>query len=54
MMKEIEEKLFPKYQKFLTTKAGKEWVEHTKKTIPPGNEVDFGDYLYDFYPEYLA
>lgn len=52
-MKEFEEKLFPEYQKFLTTKAGKEWVEHTKEIIPPGDEVDFGDYLYAFYPEYL-
>ena len=39
MLKEIEEKLFPEYQKFLTTKAGKEWVEHTKKIIPPDQEV---------------
>lgn len=49
----IEVELTTEYEKFLRTKAGEDWVKYKKKVNPPDKEVDFGDYLYDFYPEYL-
>ena len=44
-MKELE----MEYNEFLKTKSGQEWKEHCKYK----NRGDFGNYLYDFYPEML-
>ena len=42
-----------KYNNFLETKRGQEWVVFWKRET--GSEIsgDFGDYIYDFYPEML-
>lgn len=56
-MRELEEhepKLKKEYEDFLRTEAGKVWIELKKEQNPPDKDVDFGDYLYDFYPEYLV
>lgn len=53
-----EEELINKYNEFIKTEAGqkwkKDWQENSCKdnTTNP-NPGDFGDYLYDFYPELL-
>lgn len=44
-MKELE----LEYNDFLKTKSGQEWKEHCKNKTG----YDFGNYLYDFYPEML-
>ena len=44
------EELEIEYNEFLETKRGQEWKEHWKNEICS----DFGDYLYDFYPEMLV
>lgn len=41
------------YYEFLETKRGQEWKEHWNNEIGYGSCGDFGDYLYDFYPEML-
>lgn len=46
-------KLLLKYEAFLETKAGKDWLEYRKNHSMTDGEICFGDYLYDFYPEYL-
>lgn len=46
------EKLLPKYERFLETKAGKDWLECKKNSSIADEEIGFRDYLYDFYPEY--
>ena len=48
-MKELE----IEYNEFLETKRGQEWKEHWKNEIGSDSCGDFGDYLYDFYPEML-
>ena len=45
------EALKPKYEQFIQTKEGKEWKRFSK--VGTQNDGDFGDYLYDFYPEML-
>lgn len=45
-MKTIEE-LENEYMEFIDTESGKKWIEEWH------GECDFGNYLYDFYPEYL-
>ncbi len=37
------------YNEFLKTKSGQEWKEHCNNKTGD----DFGNYLYDFYPEML-
>ena len=51
--KNREEELKVEYEKFLNTKEGQEWKEHWKNKIGSDSCGDFGDYLYDFYPEML-
>lgn len=42
------------YKVFLTTVKGKKWVKECKRNAPSDATAgDFGDYLYDFYPEML-
>ena len=52
-MKELE----IEYNEFLETKCGQEWKEHWVKRYSNSENIkdtgDFGDYLYDFYPEML-
>ena len=45
-----EKELKEEYEKFILTKEGKEWINHWQKIT--GGE--FGDYLYDFYPEMIS
>ena len=47
------EELEIEYNEFLETKRGQEWKEHWKNEIDSDSCGDFGDYLYDFYPEML-
>ena len=51
--KNREEELKVEYENFLKTKEGQEWKEHWKSEIGSDSCGDFGDYLYDFYPEML-
>ena len=51
--KNREEELKVEYENFLKTKEGQEWKEHWKNEIGSDSCGDFGDYLYDFYPEML-
>lgn len=48
-MKELE----LEYNEFLKTKYGQEWKEHCKNKTGSDLCSDFGNYLYDFYPEML-
>ena len=45
------------YNEFLETKRGKEWKADWIKRYSNSEDIkdagDFGDYLYDFYPEML-
>ena len=47
------EALKPKYEQFIQTKEGKEWKRFWQTKVGTQNDGDFGDYLYDFYPEML-
>lgn len=49
-----EKELKEKYEKFIQTKEGKEWVSHWQKITGSDISGDFGDYLYDFYPEMIS
>ena len=51
--KEREKELKKQYDKFIKTDKGREWQEHWKTTMGSDSCGDFGDYLYDFYPEML-
>ena len=51
--KKREEELKVEYENFLKTKEGQEWKEHWKNEIGYDSCGDFGDCLYDFYPEML-
>ena len=52
-----EEELKVEYENFLKTKEGQEWKEDWIKRYSNPEDIkeagDFGDYLYDFYPEML-
>ena len=52
-MKELE----IEYNEFLKTKCGQEWKVDWIKRYSNSEDIkdagDFGDYLYDFYPEIL-
>lgn len=51
---EIEVELKEKYNKFIATAEGKKWRESWVGRMPENEEVGFGEYLYDFYPEMLS
>lgn len=53
MNKSKEDALRKKYLKFIETKEGKEWIKGWQDRMRSDSVGDFGDYLYDFYPEYL-
>ena len=49
-----QSRLTKEYKVFLTTVKGKKWVKERKRNAPSDATAgDFGDYLYDFYPEML-
>lgn len=50
----LEKELKEEYEKFILTKEGKEWINHWQKIIGSDTGGDFGDYLYDFYPEMIS
>lgn len=41
------------YEEFIKTEKGKKWVKGWKYDMQSDIVGDFGDYLYDFYPEIL-
>lgn len=47
------EALRPQYNQFIQTEKGKEWVQSWQNQMGSDKGGDFGDYLYDFYPEKL-
>ena len=47
------EDLRSQYEQFIKTKAGKEWKRFWHSQTGSERSGDFGDYLYDFYPEML-
>lgn len=47
------EALRPKYEQFIQTEKGKEWKHFWQSQTDSERNGDFGDYLYDFYPEML-
>lgn len=47
------EELKNKYEIFIKTVEGKKWAEKWKENMHSDIAGDFGDYLYDFYPEML-
>ena len=55
--KKREEELKIEYDNFLKTKEGQEWKNEWIKRYTDPDDIrdasDFGDYLYDFYPEML-
>ena len=55
--KERMEELEIEYNEFLETKRGQEWKVDWIKRYSNSEDIkdagDFGDYLYDFYPEML-
>lgn len=42
-----------KYEQFIQTERGKEWKHFWQSQTGSERSGDFGDYLYDFYPEML-
>ena len=42
-----------KYEQFIQTERGKEWKHFWQSQTGSERSGDFGDYLYDFYPELL-
>lgn len=48
-----ETELRYEYEEFLKTSKGQEWKEQWNSRMDTDNTVDFGDFLYDFYPEML-
>ena len=47
------EDLKVEYNNFIKSKRGREWVMLQKREIDGKRSGDFGDYIYDFYPEML-
>ena len=47
------EVLRPEYEHFIQTERGKKWKHFWQSQIGSDIGGDFGDYLYDFYPEML-
>lgn len=52
-IKEQEVKLRREYDDFIKTDEGKKWKRGWVERYGTEVEGDFGDYLYDFYPEML-
>ena len=50
---ERETELKKEYEEFMLTECGKEWKKGWKERMCSDICGDFGDYLYDFYPEML-
>lgn len=50
---EAEIELKEKYEEFLKTDDGREWKHLWQSRLGSDIAGDFGDYLYDFYPEML-
>lgn len=50
---EIEVELEEEYKDFIKTNEGKQWIESWNGRIENIEDVGFGEYLYDFYPEML-
>lgn len=48
------EKLKQEYEAFLKTPKGQEWKQEWIARTGSGEDGDFGDYIYDFYPELLS
>ncbi len=46
-------KLKKRYDKFIKTEEGKKWKHFWQSQTGSERRGDFGDYLYDFYPEML-
>ena len=42
-----------KYEQFIQTERGKEWKHFWQSQTGSERSGDFGDYLYDFYPEMI-
>lgn len=47
------EALRPEYEHFIQTERGKDWKHFWQSQIGSDIGGDFGDYLYNFYPEML-
>ena len=47
------EALRPEYEQVVQTEGGKEWNHFWQSEMGSERGGDFGDYLYDFYPEML-
>lgn len=48
-----KDELKKEYQEFIKTNEGNEWINKWKNYMCSDMVADFGDYLYDFYPEML-
>ena len=53
-MDKTEEELKTEYINFIKTDKGKEWLEFWHNNMKSDLAGDFGDYLYDFYPEMIS
>lgn len=53
MIKE-EKEIRKEYDEFIKTEKGQEWKKRWQTELGTDTSGDFGDYLYDFYPEMLA
>ena len=53
-MNKTEEELKTEYINFIKTDKGKEWLEFWHNNMKSDLAGDFGDYLYDFYPEMIS
>lgn len=51
---QIEAELKEQYNYFIITAEGKKWRESWAGRLPDNENVGFGEYLYDFYPEILS
>ena len=52
-LKEVEVELKIEYEEFIKTERGQEWKKFWQRENGSERAGDFGDYLYDFYPEML-
>ena len=50
---EIEAELEEEYKDFIKTNEGRQWIESWNGRTENIEDVGFGEYLYDFYPEML-
>lgn len=54
VINENREALKPEYEEFVKTERGKSWKHFWQRQTGSERSGNFGDYLYDFYPELLA